>query len=268
MEKVLCLVEFQLLVIKIQDLILMGYIHQSHVGNGNVRLFGFREMVNGDVRLFGLVQNNDLVRLIQEEIPRQSFGLQLSSLLCGLHLEDKPRNVPAHHPPVHHLCLSVSHATVLTIAAARQVRHRCPSPAASHTTTTEGRHNTNNNTPQSPTSSRQLLVYKDLPVPEYSHDHSIPVNSDQCRQMIVMDDHQRPDGIPVTRFTLHSIYALSDDEKLQFEYESGNTNIVVNVYTSQPEISRQVDIFIRKMNSVPAFTANLTVESFNKRTLS
>ncbi|KAK6159719.1 hypothetical protein DH2020_003100 [Rehmannia glutinosa] len=85
---------------------------------------------------------------------------------------------------------------------------------------------------------------------------------------IVMDDHQRPDGIPVTRFTLHSIYALSDDEKLQFEYESGNTNIVVNEYASQPEISRQVDIFIRKMNSIPAFTANLTVESFNKRTLS
>ncbi|PIN23581.1 Mitotic checkpoint protein MAD1 [Handroanthus impetiginosus] len=85
---------------------------------------------------------------------------------------------------------------------------------------------------------------------------------------IVMDDHQRPDGIPVTRFTLHSIYALSDDEKLQFEYESGNTNIVVNEYTSQPEISRQIDIFIRKMSSIPAFTANLTVESFNKRTLS
>ncbi|KAL3843634.1 hypothetical protein ACJIZ3_001037 [Penstemon smallii] len=85
---------------------------------------------------------------------------------------------------------------------------------------------------------------------------------------IVMDDHQRSDGIPVTRFTLHSIYALSDDEKLQFEYESGNTNIVVNEYTSQPEISRQVEIFVRKMNSIPAFTANLTVESFNKRTLS
>lgn len=45
---------------------------------------------------------------------------------------------------------------------------------------------------------------------------------------IVMDDHQRPDGIPVTRFTLLSIYASSDDEKLQFDYESGNTNIVVS----------------------------------------
>ena len=44
---------------------------------------------------------------------------------------------------------------------------------------------------------------------------------------IVMDDKQRPNGIPITRFTLQSIYAQSDDEKLEFEYESGNTNILV-----------------------------------------
>ncbi|XP_020230705.1 mitotic spindle checkpoint protein MAD1 [Cajanus cajan] len=85
---------------------------------------------------------------------------------------------------------------------------------------------------------------------------------------IVMDEHQRSNGIPVTRFTLQSIYAQSDDEKLEFEYESGNTNILENHYTSQPEVSRQVEIFIRKMNSIPAFTANITVESFNRRTLS
>ncbi|KAH7520573.1 hypothetical protein FEM48_Zijuj08G0159100 [Ziziphus jujuba var. spinosa] len=85
---------------------------------------------------------------------------------------------------------------------------------------------------------------------------------------IIMDEHQRPNGIPVTRFTLQSIYAQSDDEKLEFEYESGHTNILVNDYGSQPEISRQIEIFIRKLNSIPAFTANLTVESFNKRTLS
>ncbi|KAI3788845.1 hypothetical protein L2E82_01623 [Cichorium intybus] len=85
---------------------------------------------------------------------------------------------------------------------------------------------------------------------------------------IVMDDHQRSDGIPVTRFTLQSIYAQSDDEKLQFEYESGNTKILGNNYTQQSDISKQVEIFIGKMNSIPAFTANLTIESFNKRTLS
>lgn len=42
-----------------------------------------------------------------------------------------------------------------------------------------------------------------------------------------MDERQRPNGIPVTRFTLQSIYSQSDDEKLEFEYESGNTNILV-----------------------------------------
>ncbi|EOA12975.1 hypothetical protein CARUB_v10025964mg [Capsella rubella] len=84
---------------------------------------------------------------------------------------------------------------------------------------------------------------------------------------IVMDEHQRPNGIPVTRFTLQSIYAQSDDEKLEFEYESGNTSILNNGYASQGEIAKQIEIFIRKFNSIPAFTANLTMESFNRRTL-
>ncbi|XP_031382416.1 mitotic spindle checkpoint protein MAD1 isoform X2 [Punica granatum] len=85
---------------------------------------------------------------------------------------------------------------------------------------------------------------------------------------IVMDEHQRPNGIPVTRFTLQSIYAQNNEEKLEFEYESGNIAILPNAYSSQPDISQQVGIFIHKMNSIPAFTANLTVESFNRRTLS
>ncbi|KAF8016110.1 hypothetical protein BT93_H1596 [Corymbia citriodora subsp. variegata] len=85
---------------------------------------------------------------------------------------------------------------------------------------------------------------------------------------IVMDEHQRPNGIPVTRFTLLSIYAQNDEEKLEFEYESGNVTILANDYSSHPEISRQIGIFIHKLNSIPAFTANLTVESFNRRTLS
>ncbi|KAM3353011.1 hypothetical protein ACQJBY_024281 [Aegilops geniculata] len=79
--------------------------------------------------------------------------------------------------------------------------------------------------------------------------------------------YQQPNGIHVTRFTLQSVYAQTDDEKLEFLYESGSTNIVVNGYTSHHEIAQQVDIFIRKMNSIPAFTANLTMESFNKRSI-
>ncbi|XP_026389584.1 mitotic spindle checkpoint protein MAD1-like [Papaver somniferum] len=84
---------------------------------------------------------------------------------------------------------------------------------------------------------------------------------------ILMDDHQRPNGIPVTRFTLQSIFAQGEDEKLDFEYESGNTNLLDNEYTSQHEVAQQVGIFIKKYNSIPAFTANLTIESFNKRTI-
>ncbi|KAL6840159.1 hypothetical protein ACP4OV_029969 [Aristida adscensionis] len=84
---------------------------------------------------------------------------------------------------------------------------------------------------------------------------------------IVMNDQQQSNGIPVTRFILQSVYAESDDEKLEFDYESGSTNIVVNDYTSQHEIAQQVEIFIRKMKSIPAFTANLTMESFNKRSI-
>ncbi|PUZ53700.1 hypothetical protein GQ55_5G071600 [Panicum hallii var. hallii] len=84
---------------------------------------------------------------------------------------------------------------------------------------------------------------------------------------IVMNDQQQSNGIPVTRFILQSVYAQSDDEKLEFDYESGSTNIVVNDYTSQQEIAQQVDVFIRRMNSIPAFTANLTIESFNKRSI-
>jgi len=84
---------------------------------------------------------------------------------------------------------------------------------------------------------------------------------------IVMNDQQQSNGIPVTRFILQSVYAQSDDEKLEFNYESGSTNIVVNDYTSQQEIAQQVDVFIRRMNSIPAFTANLTMESFNKRSI-
>lgn len=60
-----------------------------------------------------------------------------------------------------------------------------------------------------------------------------------------MDDHQRSDGIPVTRFTLQSIYAQSDDEKLQFEYESGNTKILVRWYlcyiSNCPQVLREIE---------------------------
>ncbi|KAF2606386.1 hypothetical protein F2Q68_00046042 [Brassica cretica] len=56
-----------------------------------------------------------------------------------------------------------------------------------------------------------------------------------------------PNGIPVTRFTVYSllsIYAQSDDEKLEFDYNSGNTSILGNRYTSQGEITKQVKLSV------------------------
>eukprot|EP01018_Ginkgo_biloba_P009534 Gb_26246 [translate_table: standard] len=85
---------------------------------------------------------------------------------------------------------------------------------------------------------------------------------------IQMDEQQLPSGIPVTLFTLQSMYAQNDNEKLEFEYESGNMNLRMNEYTSQTEISREVDVFLHKFHSIPAFTANLTVELFNRATMS
>ncbi|TMW98296.1 hypothetical protein EJD97_004215 [Solanum chilense] len=81
---------------------------------------------------------------------------------------------------------------------------------------------------------------------------------------IVMDDHQRPDGIAVTRFILQSIYAQSDEEKLEFEYESGNTNILTNKYTSQPEISQQVfnNKFLEKPMCKANFLSSLSLFQF------
>ncbi|KAK1668689.1 hypothetical protein QYE76_056848 [Lolium multiflorum] len=63
---------------------------------------------------------------------------------------------------------------------------------------------------------------------------------------IVMNDEQQSNGIHVTRFTLQSVYAQSDDEKLEFVYESGSTNIVVNGYTSQHEIAQQAQPQLEK----------------------
>ncbi|KAH6556321.1 hypothetical protein KP509_1Z188000 [Ceratopteris richardii] len=70
----------------------------------------------------------------------------------------------------------------------------------------------------------------------------------------------------VTLFTLQSVYAQSDNESIIFQFESNHMNLVANDYVSSPEMSRMVDVYLRKFNSIPAFTANLTAELFNKTT--
>ncbi|KAL3680469.1 hypothetical protein R1sor_023425 [Riccia sorocarpa] len=74
-------------------------------------------------------------------------------------------------------------------------------------------------------------------------------------------------GATVTLFTLRSIYSGSEDEQIQFQFKSGNLEMIANEYTSSPEIQRQVTTFLRNFKSIPAFIANLTMELFNKTTL-
>lgn len=64
-----------------------------------------------------------------------------------------------------------------------------------------------------------------------------------------MDDQKRPNGIPVTRFTLQSIYAQSDDEKLEFEYESGTMNIIVSVHNFLLSMTKSARTFQSQKNA-------------------
>jgi mitotic spindle assembly checkpoint protein MAD1 len=47
-------------------------------------------------------------------------------------------------------------------------------------------------------------------------------------------------GMPVTLFTLQSIYAQNADEELLFQLNSGRMDMVANEYTTSPELERQV----------------------------
>jgi len=82
--------------------------------------------------------------------------------------------------------------------------------------------------------------------------------------------HEEKDSstqMPVTVFTLQSIYAQSDDDKLLFQLNSGRMDMLANDYTTSPELERQVRTFLKNFKSIPAFMANLTMELFNKTTI-
>ncbi|MCO5588600.1 hypothetical protein L7F22_042557 [Adiantum nelumboides] len=82
------------------------------------------------------------------------------------------------------------------------------------------------------------------------------------------EEQQVSTGMTVTLFTLQSIYAQSEDESIVFQFESNSMNLLVNEYVASPEMSRMVDVYLKKFNAIPAFTANLTCELFNKVTAS
>ncbi|KAG2441944.1 hypothetical protein HXX76_003549 [Chlamydomonas incerta] len=71
-------------------------------------------------------------------------------------------------------------------------------------------------------------------------------------------------GAPTT-FTLKPQHADDPAALLVFRYSSGRMELVPNAFT-RDRLSREVETFVRKFSCIPALTANLTMENFQKQT--
>jgi mitotic spindle assembly checkpoint protein MAD1 len=76
------------------------------------------------------------------------------------------------------------------------------------------------------------------------------------------------------RFSLRSVYATRADETLVVRVARGadgdealHATLEPNEYTQRADMRRCIDTFIGRCKSVPAFTANITIELFNQMTL-
>ena len=72
-----------------------------------------------------------------------------------------------------------------------------------------------------------------------------------------------------TRFTLRSAYVLEQGATLDFRCtgKEAPMELLPNAHTKEPSIAPMVSTFVQRCRSIPAFTANYTMEEFNKRTL-
>ncbi|KAG2451610.1 hypothetical protein HYH02_003391 [Chlamydomonas schloesseri] len=71
-------------------------------------------------------------------------------------------------------------------------------------------------------------------------------------------------GAPTT-FTLKPQHADDPAALLVFRYSGSRMELVPNAFT-RDRLSREVETFVRKFNCIPALTANLTMENFQKQT--
>ena len=74
-----------------------------------------------------------------------------------------------------------------------------------------------------------------------------------------------------TDFVIRSIFSTdhTNDEDIRFRYRAGEgVELVPFDYSSNRELELNVKTFIHQFKCIPAFTANLTIESFNKTTVS
>jgi mitotic spindle assembly checkpoint protein MAD1 len=69
----------------------------------------------------------------------------------------------------------------------------------------------------------------------------------------------------VTTFILRPMHEEQESLYLAFRYDkSGQAELVPTTYSET--MQREVDTFIGRYKSIPAFTANLTMDIFNKQT--
>lgn len=63
--------------------------------------------------------------------------------------------------------------------------------------------------------------------------------------------------------------AFDSEAQLLFRYHPGESRLepIPSAFTQRPEVAKELEMFVVKFRSVPAFTANLTLERFNQTTL-
>ena len=67
-----------------------------------------------------------------------------------------------------------------------------------------------------------------------------------------------------TRFVLRPMHEERESLNLIFKFESNAAELVPTEYSET--MQREVDTFIGRYKTIPAFTANLTMDIFNKQT--
>lgn len=69
--------------------------------------------------------------------------------------------------------------------------------------------------------------------------------------------------------TTYSLKPKNDDDPgamLVFRYTKERKMVLVETEFTRKRLQREVDTFVTKFDSIPAFTANLTLENFQKQT--
>ena len=72
-----------------------------------------------------------------------------------------------------------------------------------------------------------------------------------------------------THFVIRSIFSTDSEEEIRFRFTAGEgVEMLPLEYSSSKELELNIKTFVHQFKCIPAFTANLTIEMFNKTTVS